>query len=112
MGLFEDTPAGRLVFNVMRAFVEFERDMIVERTQEGKAIVKLNPNFKEGRPKNYNKKQIGHALFLLHNHSYKEVEEKMGISKSTLIRAKRQLKERMPQKLQLYHSIHLPIYFY
>ncbi len=97
----------------MRAFVEFERDMIVERTQEGKAIVKLNPNFKEGRPKNYNKKQIGHALFLLHNHSYLQRSgRKNGISKSTLIRAKRQLKERMPQKLQLYHSIHLPIYFY
>ncbi|OLR24506.1 recombinase family protein [Bacillus cereus] len=91
MGLVEDTPTGRLVFHVMSAFAEFERDMIVERTQEGKAIAKLNPNFKEGRPKKYNKKQIEHALFLLHNHSYKEVEEKMGISKSTLIRAKRQL---------------------
>ncbi|MCQ6343684.1 hypothetical protein NPM06_29735, partial [Bacillus cereus] len=70
-----------------------ERDMIVERTQEGKAVAKLNPNFKEGRPKKYNKKQIEHALFLLHNHSYKEVKEKIGISKSTLIRAKRQLKK-------------------
>jgi DNA invertase Pin-like site-specific DNA recombinase len=34
----EDTPTGRLVFNVMSAFAEFERDMIVERTQEGKPI--------------------------------------------------------------------------
>ena len=40
MGLIEDTPTGRLVFNVMSAFAEFERDMIVERTQEGKAIAK------------------------------------------------------------------------
>ncbi|MBJ8024991.1 hypothetical protein [Bacillus cereus] len=31
--------------------------------------------------------------WLSSNHSYKEVEEKMGISKSTLIRAKRQLKK-------------------
>lgn len=89
MGLVEDTPTGRLVFNVMSAFAEFERDMIVERTQEGKAIAKLNPNFKEGRPKKYNKEQIAHALKLLKDHSYKEVERMTGISRSTLKRAKK-----------------------
>lgn len=40
MGLVEDTPTGRLIFNVMLAFAEFERSMIVESTQEGKAISK------------------------------------------------------------------------
>src|SRR5699024_7662296 len=40
MGLVEDTPTGRLILNVMLAFAEFERDMIVERTQEGKSIAK------------------------------------------------------------------------
>ncbi|MGH0792432.1 recombinase family protein, partial [Bacillus cereus] len=98
MGLVEDTPTGRLVFHVMSAFAEFERDMIVERTQEGKAIAKLREDFREGRPKKFNKTQIEHALFLLHHHSYKEVEEKTGISKSTLVRAKRkQTKTRNPQ---------------
>lgn len=43
MGLIEDTPTGRLVFKVMSAFAEFERDMIVERTQEGKAIARQRP---------------------------------------------------------------------
>ncbi|PFK18829.1 recombinase family protein [Bacillus cereus] len=89
MGLIEDTPTGRLVFNVMSAFAEFERDMIVERTQEGKAIAKLREDFREGRPKKFNNKQIEHALSLLKNHSYKQVEELTGISKSTLIRAKK-----------------------
>ena len=70
-------------------FAEFERDMIVERTQEGKTIAKQNPDFKEGRPKKYSKKQVEHALELLENHSYKQVEDLTGISKSTLIRAKR-----------------------
>ena len=42
MGLVEDTPTGRLIFSVMLAFAEFERDMIVERTQEGKAIARLS----------------------------------------------------------------------
>ena len=89
MGLVEDTPTGRLILSVMLAFAEFERDMIVERTQEGKAIAKQNPDFREGRPKKYGKKQIEHALKLLENNSYKQVEDKTGISKSTLIRAKR-----------------------
>lgn len=89
MGLVEDTPTGRLIFNVMLAFAEFERDMIVERTQEGKAIAKQDPNFREGRPKVYGKEQIEHALKLKETHTYKQVEKKTGISKSTLIRARR-----------------------
>lgn len=92
MGLVEDTPTGRLVFNVMSAFAEFERDMIVERTQEGKAIARQREDFREGRPKKFSKKQIDHALKLLETNSYKEVEEKTGISKSTLIRAKKTTK--------------------
>ena len=89
MGLMDNTPTGKLIRNIMLAFAEFERDMIVERTQEGKAIAKQKPDFKEGRPSVYNKKQIDHALWLLADHSYKQVEELTGISKSTLIRAKR-----------------------
>jgi DNA invertase Pin-like site-specific DNA recombinase len=93
MGLIENTPTGRLILTIMSGFAEFERDLIVERTQEGKAIAKQKPDFKEGRPKKYSKKQIEHALKLLETHSYKQVEEMTGISKSTLIRAKRELKE-------------------
>lgn len=89
MGLVEDTPTGRLIFNIMSSFAEFERDMIVERTQEGKAIAKQRDDFREGRPNKYSKKQIEHALGLLVTNSYKQVEAVTGISKSTLIRAKR-----------------------
>ncbi|NYV68894.1 recombinase family protein, partial [Bacillus sp. Gen3] len=91
MGIVEDTPTGRLIFNIMSSFAEFERDMIVERTQEGKAIAKQREDFREGRPKKYSKKQVEHALKLLETNSYKEVENMTGISKSTLIRAKRKL---------------------
>ena len=89
MGLIENTPTGRLIFNIMSSFAEFERDMIVERTQEGKAIARQRDDFREGRPNKYSKKQISHALKLLESHSYKQVEELTGISKSTLIRRKR-----------------------
>lgn len=89
IGLMDNTPTGKLIRNIMLAFAEFERDMIVERTQEGKAIAKQNPDFKEGRPKKFSKAQINHALDLLNEYSYKQVEQMTGISKSTLIRAKR-----------------------
>lgn len=85
----DNTPTGKLIRNIMLAFAEFERDMIVERTQEGKAIAKQKPDFREGRPYVYSHKQIEHALNLLNDYSYKQVEELTGISKSTLIRAKR-----------------------
>ena len=89
MGLLDDSPPGKLIRTILLAFAEFERDMIVERTQEGKAIAKQNPDFTEGRPKKFKKQQIIHALELLQSNSYRKVEQMTGISKSTLIRAKR-----------------------
>lgn len=89
IGILDNTPASKLIRNVFFAFAEFERDMIVERTLEGKAIAKQNPDFREGRPKKYSRKQVDHALELLKDHSYKQVEDLTGISKSTLIRAKK-----------------------
>lgn len=90
IGLIEDTPTGKLIFSVMSAFAEFERDMIIQRTQEGKSIAKTKAGFKEGRPRKYTKKQLDNALSMLSvnggDKSYKEVSELLGISKSTLIR--------------------------
>lgn len=91
MGMMDNTPTGKLVRNVMLAFAEFERDMIVERTAEGKAIAKQNPDFKEGRPPKYSRAQLNHAMELLEKYSYKQVEDMTGISKSTLLRAKRKM---------------------
>lgn len=89
MGLIENTPMGRLIVTNLLAFAEFERAMIIERTQGGKQIAKQRADFKEGRPKKYNAKKIAHALELLQSYSYRQVEEMTGISKSTLVRAKR-----------------------
>lgn len=89
IGLIDNTPTGKLIRNVMFSFAEFERDMIVQRTQEGKAIARLEPNYREGRPKKYTSKQVEHALRLLEDHSYSQVSEMTGISRSTLTRAVR-----------------------
>ena len=92
MGRIDDTSVGKLVLTIMMAFAEYERDMIVERTQAGKAVARLQPDFHEGRPRKYTEKQLAHALELLSDHSYTQVESMTGISKSTLIRAMRRKK--------------------
>lgn len=90
IGIMDNTPSSKLIRNIFFSFAEFERDMIVERTQEGKAIAKTKEGFKEGRPKKHTKEQLDHALSMLSinggDKSYKEVERLLGISKSTLIR--------------------------
>ena len=65
IGVMDNTPASKLIRNIFFSFAEFERDMIIERTQEGKAIAKLKPGFKEGRPKKYTKEQLDNALSML-----------------------------------------------
>ncbi len=63
---------------------------IVTEAYSGKTIARQNPDYREGRPKKYKEAQISHALSLLDDgHSYRQVERMTGISKSTLVRAKR-----------------------
>ncbi len=50
MGVMDNTSTGKLIRSIFFAFAEFERDMIVERTQEGKAIAKEKEGYREGRP--------------------------------------------------------------
>lgn len=92
LGVIENTPSGRLIFNIFMSFAEFERELILERMNEGKARAKLlRDDFTEGRPKKFGKRQIKHALELKETHTYKEVEAMTGISKSTLWRARKEL---------------------
>lgn len=96
MGLLDNTPASKLIRNIFFAFAEFERDMIVERTQEGKAIAKQNPDYREGRPAKYTEYQLDEAMELLKSMSFAQVEKEMArrgtkISMSTL---KRESKKR------------------
>lgn len=93
VGLLENTTMGRFFLTTLLAVAEMERNLIVERTQEGKAIAKQREDFREGRPKKYTRKQLDHALALLDGSSYKEVEAVTGISVATLAREKRKRKE-------------------
>ena len=86
MGTIDTTPTGKLILTVMLAFAEFERDMIVQRTTEGKAIARTKDNFVEGRPPKYYEETIQAAMSLLEKYNYREVATITGISKSTLYR--------------------------
>ena len=83
MGIADNTPMGKLMVTMLLAFAEFERDMIVERTQTGRQTT----GHVGGRPKKYTKAQRELAMTLLsQGNSYHQVEQMTGISKSTLLR--------------------------
>ena len=93
MGVADSTPMGKLMVTMLLAFAEFERDMIVERTQGGKDVARANGKRVDGRPKKFAPEQREHAMQLLEQgNSYTEVERMTGISKSTLIREMRSRK--------------------
>lgn len=91
MGTIDTTPTGKLILTVMLAFAEFERDMIVQRTTEGKAIARTKDNFIEGRPPKYDEATLQAAMSLLEKYNYREVAAITGISKSTLYRMRNKL---------------------
>lgn len=83
-----------LMMNMLGSFAQFERDLIVTRTQEGKQWQRANKkDYKEGRPKRILNDRYKHAIELMKTHSMKEVVRKTNISLSTLKRIKRQARE-------------------
>lgn len=97
IGTIDNSPSGRLIFTVFSAFAEFERDLIVSRTQEGKAWAKANnPNFRDGMPRKYGKEQIDFAwkLHTQDHMSYSEISKKLGMSKATVYRRFREIRDK------------------
>lgn len=89
MGIADNSPMGRLMITILLAFSEYERELISERCQTGKAIAKENnPYFTEGRPR-IKKIKIDNALEMLDKHSVSEVVKITGISRATIMRYKR-----------------------
>lgn len=97
MGLVEYTALGRMIITNLLAFAEFERAMILERTQAGKEIAKTKKGFKEGRPKKFTHHQREHAVYMIEHqkYTYKEVEKLTKISKAILIRAVKKYRDQV-----------------
>ncbi len=80
------TSTGKLLFTLMSAIAQFERDVIADRTREGLNAARARGR-KGGRPKidtDAVKKAI--KLYNTGEYSLKEIEDLTGIKKSTLYR--------------------------
>ena len=96
--ILDNTPNSRLIRNIFFSFAEFERDMIYERTQEGKALARQRGDFKEGRPRKFSPAKVDEALnYIESGNSFKKASEVFGISKTTLIR---RMQERKANRLK------------
>lgn len=85
MGIMDNTPASKLMRTMFFAFAEFERDMIVERTSEGKAIARQREDYREGRPRVTVDNVLLETLSILQDvgkTTAREVAAQLGISRS------------------------------
>ncbi|WP_454015430.1 recombinase family protein [Bacillus sp. Marseille-Q7846] len=100
VGLLEDTTMGHFFLQTMLAVAEMERNLIIERTQEGKEIARKRPDFKEGRPKKFNEQRLKEALELRKKMAYsmKKTADVTGISLSTLERYARKIRDEEASK--------------
>lgn len=81
-----ETSTGKLLFTLMSAIAQFERDTIADRTREGLRSARARGKT-GGRPKtNSNNIKKAVKLYNTRQYSIKEIEELTGIKKSTLYR--------------------------
>ena len=88
------TPGGKLIFHLMGALAEFERDLIRERTNAGLAAARARGRV-GGRPKKLmtnGKVALTRQLFADPNQSISEICSTLEISRSTLYRYVRDAK--------------------
>ena len=80
------TSTGKLIFTLMSAIAQFERDVIADRTKEGLAAARARGRI-GGRPK-INDEHIKKAIKLYNTKQYSlsEIYELTGVKKSTLYR--------------------------
>ena len=80
------TSTGKLLFTLMSAIAQFERDVIADRTREGLKSARARGRT-GGRPKtNPDAVRKAIKLYRTRQYSIKEIEELTGVKKSTLYR--------------------------
>ena len=87
IGILDNSTTGRLMMNVLLAFAEFERDMIVERTQAGREVARTHAGYREGRRPLPQARKDAAVSMIRNGHSYKEACAATGLSRSTVLRA-------------------------
>jgi len=82
------TPGGKLIFHMMGALAEFERDLIRERTNAGLAAARARGR-RGGRPrklKTNGKVALARQMFINKSHSIPDMCATLGISRATFYR--------------------------
>jgi DNA invertase Pin-like site-specific DNA recombinase len=83
-GIDTATSGGKLVFHIMGALAEFERDLIRERTKAGMHAARKRGKH-VGRPRSLTLQQVTHAHVLLAaGTSQREVAQLFGVSSNTM----------------------------
>lgn len=94
MGIVDDSPIGKVVTTLLLSVAEMERDMIVQRTTEGKEYAKKhNPQYKEGRPHRRITPKYRTMYEFLKTHSYSETAQAFELSRSTVYQVKKQIEK-------------------
>lgn len=85
LGVMDNTPMSKMLRNIFFAFAQFDRDQTVERLAEGKAMARLDPEWKEGRPPHPEKDRFVeiYESWQRGEIKVKEGQEILGITKKT-----------------------------
>ena len=80
-------PMGKMFFNILATFAEFEADLIRLRTREGMAIVRAKGNLRGKQPKLSDRQQ--RELYRMHatgEYSISDLSELFSVSRPTVYR--------------------------
>lgn len=87
-GLDTTSPGGRLVFVILGAIGEFEREMIVEGTLDGLAAARARGRVGGRKPKmTPEKAALARKLYDSKEHTLEFIAEQLGVSRTTLYRS-------------------------
>jgi DNA invertase Pin-like site-specific DNA recombinase len=80
-------PMGKMFFNILATFAEFEVDLLRMRTREGMAIARANGKLKGKQPKLTARQRV-HVLHLFQagEHTIAELAELFSVSRATIYR--------------------------
>jgi DNA invertase Pin-like site-specific DNA recombinase len=86
-GIDTTTTYGKLLFNIVAAFAEFEHDLMLERTRDGLAAAKARGKL-GGRPPSYTPLQAKTARTMkaTGEHTADEIGRTLGVSRATVYR--------------------------
>lgn len=79
------TPSGKMIFGLFAVLAEFERDLIIERTNAGLAAARARGR-KGGRPRKMDKETLNMAMTAMADRKAvaKDVAKRLGITTTTL----------------------------